>query len=239
MSNIEFTSEITVELLDYCGSDRNISRAAWVSNLAQRVADDATEEKIQGLITSLMRQKHGSPFESGYLEFFIDAPRAVRDEHVRHRIGSYSSSSLRYNQGEVRLYIPPAHRPLKQAEGFKKMRPVYEPLHPEAYKMYVRTLREGYKATYKSYDELHELGFCETEATRWLTHDGKMTPYIARFNPRSLMAFLSLRTHNDEANHVSYPMWEIEQVARQIESDFATLFPFTYEAFNTLGREAP
>ena len=78
-----------------------------------------------------------------------------------------------------------------------------------------------------------------TEARRWITPDGLYTPYIYRANPRMIMAFLSLRTHDPDANHVSYPMWEIEQVARQIETYFQQQFPITYAAFNEFGREAP
>lgn len=236
--NVEFTSNITVQLLNHAGSDESICRSAWVSNLHDEV--DASEERLRGLISSLMKQKHGSPFESGYLEFWIDAPRAVRDEHVRHRIGSYSSSSLRYNHGKSpRLYIPPPWRPMKRVEDFKKMRPEYVPLSARDYDEYVYWLKNGYQQSYYAYDQMVAAGFDGTEDTRWITHDGKMTPYIARFNPRSLMAFLSLRTHDPEANHISYPMWEIEQVARKMEDYFKDLFPITHEAFEKYGRESP
>lgn len=236
--NIVFTSEITVELLNQSGGDLDICRSAWVSNLAQRKAEKADYKQIKGLINSLMKSKHGSPFESGYFEFFIDAPRAVRDEHVRHRIGSYSSSSLRYNQGEPRLYIPPKNRPLKEIEGFKKMRPTYEPLSQEEYERYVSHLKQAYQTSYLAWEGIQAITTA-TEASRWITHDGKMTPYIARFNPRSLMAFLSLRTHSEDANHISYPMWEIEQVAQEIELEFSRTHPLTYAAFIAHGREAP
>lgn len=235
---LEFTSDIIVELLAQCGDDLSICRSAWVSNLAQRKAETADFKQVKGLINSLMKQKHGSPFESGYFEFYIDAPRAVRDEHVRHRIGSYSSSSLRYNQGAARLYIPPKERPLKAVEGFKKMRPTYEPLDEDTYQEYVAELKGGYRKSYEVWERIHAITDA-TEATRWITHDGKMTPYIARFNPRNLMAFLSLRTHSETANHPSYPMWEIEYVAQQIEEEFKRSHPITWEAFNHLGREAP
>lgn len=58
-------------------------------------------------------------------------------------------------------------------------------------------------------------------------------------NPRSCMAFLSLRTHEPEAKFVSYPLYEIEQAARRVESMFAELFPITHSAFNEFGRVAP
>lgn len=39
-------------------------------------------------------------------------------------------------------------------------------------------------------------------------------------NPRSMMAFLSLRTHEASAKFVSYPLWEIELAARSCETEF-------------------
>lgn len=180
-----------------------------------------------------------APFEAGYFAFRISAPRAVRDEHVRHRIGSYSSSSLRYTKAAPIVYIPPPHRPLQKAEGFKQIQPVYEPYDEEKYTCYFQHLAKIYTAVYQGLMEMEAEGFTETEAVRWITQDGLITPYIARFNPRSLMHFLALRTHDEQANHVSYPMWEIEQVARQIEQHFAHYLPLTYAAFNEFGREAP
>lgn len=58
-------------------------------------------------------------------------------------------------------------------------------------------------------------------------------------NARSLMAFLSLRTHDSSAAFVSHPQAEIEEVARQMESQFAELFPITYKSWVSNGRVAP
>lgn len=235
---MKFRTDLFVGLLEHAGSDFTIVRSALVSS--SKDPSTYTPEKTRGLIRSLMRQKHGSPFESGYMEFFIDAPRAVRDEHVRHRIGSYSASSLRYRLSDnPEFYIPSSTRPLKKAEGHKAMSPKFEPLSADEYKEYSTILTEGYRLGYEKYLELLEKGFDATEAVRWISTDGLYTPYIARFNPRSVMAFLSLRTHDENANHVSNPMYEIEAVARQIENYFAQIFTETYLAFNEFGRESP
>jgi thymidylate synthase (FAD) len=53
------------------------------------------------------------------------------------------------------------------------------------------------------------------------------------------MHFLGLRTHNENANHVSYPMWEIEQMANAMEEDFRAMLPLTWAAWNEFGRESP
>lgn len=221
------------------GSDIDICHAARVSTTEER-HEELSLSRQEGLIRALVRDKHGSPTEAGYFSFLIDAPRAVRDEHVRHRVAwSFSSSSLRYKQGLHRVYVPPRERPLRKAKGFKQIRPVYEQLSDEEYERYISLLKEGYTATYAAIEKLQKEGFTETEATRWLTHDGRMTPYVARANPRSIMSFLALRTHDETANHVSFPQWEIEVVARKIEGFFAHYYPLTYAAFNEFGREAP
>lgn len=227
-----------VELLTIAGSDDSIVRSALVSS--SKDPKEYTDTKKRGLIRRLMQDKHGSPFESGYLEFYIEAPRGVRDEHVRHRIGSYSSTSLRYRMSnDPEVYVPSQDRPLKKVEGFKAMKPEYTQMNDDEYRFYRLTLISGYRRAQERLDELIQHGYDATEALRWITTDGLYTPYIARFNPRSLMHFLALRTSDETANHPSKPMWEIEDVARQIEHVFAEHFPETYASFNDFGREAP
>lgn len=229
--------DIKVELLETAGSDRSIAEDALVSS-----GNDYDENRLAGLINSLLRQKHGSPFESGYMRFLIEAPRAVRDEHVRHRIGSYSSTSLRYRMEDdnMEFYLPPPHRPLQPSIDHKPMRPAYKPLGLYDYEAYVTSLYDTYDFITMVLKQLAaKTETSATEARRWITPDGLYTPYIYRANPRMIMAFLSLRTNHPEANHPSYPMWEIEQVAIQIENLFAIQFPLTYAAFNRFGREAP
>ncbi len=58
-------------------------------------------------------------------------------------------------------------------------------------------------------------------------------------NPRSLMAFLSLRTHSEKAKSVSYPLYEIEEAARATELILASGWPITYASFVENGRVGP
>jgi thymidylate synthase (FAD) len=210
-----------------------------VSTLAE-YGQAVEEKKVVGLIRSLMKQKHGTPFEDGYFRFRIAAPRGVRDEHVRHRIGwSFSSASSRYREIPQHYYIPPPHRPLKKVDNFKSMRPTYEPYEEARYQEYADGAKEVYLWLAEGIEKMKDLGFMATEEIRWFNPDGQIMPYIARCNPRSLMHFLALRTHDENANHVSYPMWEIEQVARYMEAEFARCLPITHAAFVEYGREAP
>lgn len=231
---MEFRSDITVELLGQWGADITIAESAWVSSNAA-----ADGKKVRGLIRSLMKRKHGTPFEDGFFKFLVNAPRSVSIEHMRHRIGwSYSSASLRYREQEPIIYIPPRERPLKRGENFKSMTPIYEVLTDEEYEQYVEYLKDGHKAMSVFYNEAKEIR-PETEALRFFTSEALYLPYICRCNPRSLMHFLSLRTHREDAAYVSFPMYEIQLVADQLEQHFARFFPLTYEAFNDFGRVAP
>lgn len=179
-----------------------------------------------------------TPFEAGYFAWHVEAPRAVRDEAVRHRIASFSSSSLRYTLASPEVYIPSRERPFKKVEGFKQMRPEYEPLNDTEYAAYIYHLKQGYSLAQRDNKMIQAL-IDSTEAARWLTHDGTYVKFHIRLNPRSVMHFLGLRTHNEGANHVSYPMWEIERMALSMEKDFAEKLPITYAAWNENGREAP
>lgn len=237
MTNLIYRSDIKVDLLHHYGTDRHIAEAAWVSSGVEEEAP--TEKRVRGLINALMRDRHGTPFESGYFCFRVEAPRAVRDEAVRHRIASFSSSSLRYTLAIPEVYIPPRQRPIKVADGHKQIHPKYEPLADQEYDQYIKALKEGYQTTALAVKTLAFIGRTETEAQRWLSHDGSYVKFYMRLNPRSLMHFLGLRTHNENANHVSYPMWEINEMANQMESDFRERLPLTYEAWMKYGREAP
>jgi thymidylate synthase (FAD) len=234
---LSFRDDVLVRLQGHYGTDLDICRAAWVSS--GQTLDDPSEKRQRGLIRALLRERHGTPFETGYLQFYAETSRAVRDEAVRHRHLSFSCSSLRYTHERFEVYVPPRHRPLKKGEGFKQIQPVYVPLSDDEYDAYVGILKDGYLRAAQAIEALRALGRDETEATRWLTTDGHYVSFIMRMNPRSLMHFLGLRTHNDAANHVSYPMFEIRQMADQMEAHFAEHWPLTYAAWNEFGREAP
>ena len=56
---------------------------------------------MRGLVRSLVRQRHGTPVEKGYLEFYIHAPIFITREIIRHRVAvSPSEESGRYKDLE-------------------------------------------------------------------------------------------------------------------------------------------
>jgi thymidylate synthase (FAD) len=239
-----FTSDIPVSVVQNVGSDAAVVAAARVSVRGPEARiDDSEMSSNRGLIRYLMRQRHGTPFEHASMTFFVHAPIFVWREWHRHRIGfSYNEESGRYKVLEPRFYIPPRDRPMFKIEDWKPGRPKFLPILNQvgeaAYDKLCRNLREVYTHAYSRYEENLGLGI-DPGLARDCLPVGIYSSCWVTCNPRSVMAFLSLRTHEPAASAVSYPLYEIEMAARAVEAEFAKLFPLTYEAFCDFGRVAP
>lgn len=239
MTDVSFRSGMRVDLIQHMGGDHMVIAAARVSTSgaeseAELVADP---QGSAGLIRFLMRNRHGTPFESSAMTFLIEAPIFVFREFHRHRIGwSYSEWSARYSKLAPTFYVPAEDRPLIQVG--KAGAYTFEPGTPAQHVWVTDSLRWSCAAAYKQYEEMLSLGIAR-EVARSVLPVSIYSAMYATCNPRSLMHFLSLRTKNEQAAQPSYPQREIEMVAEQMEGIFADLFPITYQAFNDFGRVAP
>ena len=239
MSEIRFRSDIGVRLVQHVGSDATVVAAARVSTEGAESVRHLENEAKTGLIRYLMRQHHGTPFEHNSMTFLAEAPIFVFREWMRHRIGwSYSESSARYRELEPVFWVPQDGRPVVPVEGYKAARPEFGQAEPDVIVLATNRLMDLYRQSYLAYLRLLELNVAK-EVARSVLPVATYSSMYATCNARSLMAFLSLRTHEPKANHPSYPQAEIEEAARKMESEFARLFPVTYSAFNEFGREAP
>lgn len=238
---IKFTSEITVDTIQHMGNDATIAQAAWVSTKgtidAVAIED---EEKVSGLLNYLMKHRHGTPFEHGAITFYVHAPIFVWREWHRHRIGfSYNEESARYKTLEPLFYIPPRDRPMMKVDNWKAGRPKFDHCNdPNIYDGLCGNLSSSYKEAYISYLDNLDMGI-DPGLARDCLPVGIYSACWVTCNPRSLMAFLSLRTHEPTAAQVSYPLYEIEIAARKVEAIFAEYWPITYRAFVENGRVAP
>lgn len=236
---IKFTSDITVRLIDKMGSDEMVVRAARVSTQG---ADSwqVDQDDAAGLINYLMAHRHGTPFEHGAMTFAVHAPIFVWREWHRHRIGfSYNEESARYKTLDPVFYVPRRDRPMAKVGDWKPGRPKFVVLDNDYYfDRLTRNLRASYAMAYDAYLENLSLGI-DPGLARDCLPVGIYSSCWVTCNPRSLMAFLSLRTHEPTAKFVSYPLWEIEEAARQCEAYFAEGWPLTYKAFVANGRVGP
>jgi len=123
-----------------------------------------------------------------------------------------------------------------KVEGWKPGKPKFTPCEDdEKYRRLCTNLIDSYKAAYLAYEDNLSMGF-DPGLARDCLPVGIYSSCWVTCNARSLMAFLSLRTHEPDSAYPSYPLWEIEQAARQLEYHFRNLFPLTYQAFNEFGR---
>jgi thymidylate synthase (FAD) len=243
MSEIQLTSEITVRLIDRMGGDHSVVAAAKVSVCGEDAlafADPDKADENAGLINFLVKQRHGTPFEHSCLTFFVHAPIFVWREWHRHRIGfSYNEESGRYKTLDPVFYVPPRDRPMMKVDGWKPGRPKFIPCEDDClYEALVSRLSGIYRIAYEAYLENLQDGF-DPGLARDCLPVGIYSSCWVTCNPRSLMAFLSLRVHDPSATFVSYPLYEIDVAARSCEAMLAEGWPITHRAFISNGRVGP
>lgn len=228
-----------VTLVDHQGSDASIVAAARVSVVGEAAKESETEDanEHKGLINYLMTHRHGTPFEHNSVTFRVAAPIFVFREWHRHRIGwSYNEESGRYKQLDPVFHIPAPDRPLVNAGT--SARPQMVPGDESQHSRQVTRMKLQYNAAYAAYEEALADGIAK-EVAREVLPVGIFSTMYATANLRSIFHFLSLRIHDPEATFVSYPQYEIQQAAKQVEDIVAELFPIAYSCFIANGRVAP
>ncbi len=242
MMDIIFTSKITVSLIQKMGGDHMVVAAAKVSTTGEEASKFATIEASDsnfGLINYLIKHRHGTPFEHSALTFFVHAPIFVWREWHRHRIGfSYNEESGRYKQLSPVFWIPARNRFIIPVDGFKPARPDFQAGTEEEHDWLVEDMKNGYTDAYNRYEERLRRGYAK-EVSRVGLPVGIYSSCWVTCNPRSLMSFLSLRTHDKTAKYVSYPQAEIEEAARVAEEFLSSGWPLTYKSWRENGRVGP
>ncbi|BDZ47602.1 FAD-dependent thymidylate synthase [Naasia aerilata] len=241
-AEIEFRSDVTVELVRSSAQDSDVVFAARVSTQGEQTLEeaqegvDASEKRDKGLINFLMRDRHGTPFEHNSLTFYVQAPLFVFREFQRHRIASYNEESGRYRELRPVFYVPGPERNLIQIG-----RPgayEYVPGEPEQTALVEAESKAVATEAYAAYQRMLAAGVAREVARIVLPLSLYSSMYVT-MNARSLMNFLSLRTKREDARFPSFPQREIEMVAEKMEDLWAPLMPMTAAAFNAQGRVSP
>ena len=235
---IEFRSDVTVELVRSSAHDSDVLFAARVSTKGEQSLEDveADASRSKGLIGYLMRARHGSPFEQNSMTFYVHAPIFVFREHMRHRIASYNEESGRYRELRPVFYVPGPERKLVQ-EG-KPGHYQFVDGTPEQHALVDAETRRVCTEAYSAYQRMLAAGVAREVARIVLPLTIYSSMYVT-FNARSLMNFLSLRTKREDSRFPSFPQREIEMVAEKMEAEWARLMPLTQAAFDANGRVAP
>ena len=238
VTQARFRSDVTVELVKATASDADVVFAARVSTAGEQSLADLQRDpaEAKGLISFLMRERHGSPFEHTSMTFFVQAPIVVWREHMRHRMASYNEESGRYRELEPVFYVPARDRNLVQVG--KPGAYEFVPGTPEQHELVEASVRASCEQAYAAYQAMLEAGVAREVARIVLPVSTYSSAYVT-VNARSLMNFLSLRRKSDDAAYPSYPQREIEMVAERYEEEWARLMPITHAAFVANGRVAP
>ncbi len=236
--DIEFRTDVAVELVRSSASDSDVLFAARVSTKGEQSLDDvgADASRSSGLINYLMRDRHGSPFEHNSMTFYVSAPIFVFREFMRHRIASYNEESGRYRELRPVFYVPGPERRLVQV-GKPGAYDFVEGT-PEQFELVQQETERVCREAYSSYQRMLHAGVAREVARIVLPVTIFSTMYVT-MNARSLMNFLSLRTKRDDSAFKSFPQREIEMVAERMETEWAALMPLTHAAFDKNGRVSP
>ena len=241
MPEIEFRSDVTVELVRSSASDSDVLFAARVSTQGEQTLEAAQDgqeatSRDRGLINYLMRDRHGSPFEHNSMTFYVQAPIFVFREFMRHRMASYNEESGRYRELRPVFYVPSEERNLVQVG--KPGAYDFLPGTPEQTAL-VRdeTVRASTQA-FEAYQRMLDAGVAREVARIVLPLNIYSSMYVT-VNARSLMNFLSLRTKREGSQFPSFPQREIEMCAEKMEDVWQKIMPLTHEAFQSKGRVAP
>ena len=239
---IEFRSDVTVELVRSSASDSDVLFAARVSTQGEQTLEDAASgteatARDKGLINYLMRDRHGSPFEHNSMTFYVQAPIFVFREFMRHRIASYNEESGRYRELRPVFYVPARERNLLQVgkPGAYEFLPGTE----EQFALVDTATREAVDVhAFEAYQRMLSAGVAREVARIVLPLNIYSSMYVT-VNARSLMNFLSLRTKVEGTHFPSFPQREIEMCAEKMEAFWRERMPMTHAAFNANGRVAP
>ncbi|BDV30248.1 FAD-dependent thymidylate synthase [Microbacterium terricola] len=238
---IEFRSDVTVELVRSSASDSDVLFAARVSTQGEQTLDAAAagteaSARDRGLINYLMRDRHGSPFEHNSMTFYVQAPIFVFREFMRHRIASYNEESGRYRELRPVFYVPARERNLLQVG--KPGAYEFLPGTDEQIDLVASETRAASVQAFEAYQRMLAAGVAREVARIVLPLNIYSSMYVT-MNARALMNFLSLRTKVEGTHFPSFPQREIEMCAEKMETAWTALMPLTHAAFNANGRVAP
>ena len=206
--------------------DLAVVNAARVSFGRRR---EELDERDEGLVRFLLRNRHGTPFEHAVFRYHVKAPIFVAREWFRHRTSSFNERSARYSEMPDEFAVPAAEDVRTQVG--KPGSYSFEPVEPERAERAREAIEEVYRTAYRTYQELLAEGVAR-EVARAVLPVGLYTEFYWTVNARSLMNFVSLRAAETAQR-------EIRSYAEACERFFGEKMPITHAAFAANDRTAP
>lgn len=199
-----------------------------------RVSSSRKDKKAEGdrLLKYLIKNKHWSPFEHGYLTFEIETSKAIAIQLLRHRSFTFQELSQRYanvSKGfDDDMFENIELR--KQADGNRQSST--EVFEPEIFHRRFAVEREDGSFIIKKYLESCQLLYKQLlkegvarECARMILPMATKTRLYMTGNVRSWIHFLELR---DDENAQK----EIQLIAKEIKKTFIKELPIISKALN-------
>jgi len=223
-----------IELEESWGDEATIINTARISTTNQRLKSGHDfNERDRNLLYQLLRDQHGTPFETIYFRFRFIAPIFVLRQWVKHRVSSWNEFSMRYRKPISVAYIP--DEAARTVDGYAVLDDAvmaeYEALMGQLFQWY----ENQYSAACTRIDQARESGELAPK-------EGGRDPYRGRarellrnvmpvaaysdvywtINFRSLMNFFKLRRKKDA-------QYEIREYADAAYALFAARLPLLAE----------
>ena len=222
----KFNHLITVELIDYMGSDLSVVNAArvsfnkqsdWDSDDKSRSKTKTLRNKDERLIEYLAQHNHWSPFSHATMSVRIVAPIFVARQLAKHQVGlAWNEISRRYVTYDPDIWLPETWR--KQDENLKQGSMDEEITSPT---LAVHTYQDAARHAVDAYNNLIKLGVCAEQARAVLTQ-GVFTEW---YWTGSLYAFS--RVYNLRMEETAQR--ETGEVAKGIGFHANRLFPISWK----------
>lgn len=206
------TAQMSVQMIDYCGSDLSVVNAARVS--FEKESDEMCMQD-EKLISYLARHKHTSPFNHAFASFRVKAPIFVARQLVKHKFLPWNEVSRRYVDSEPEFYIPSKWR--LKAENVKQgSSDDFSDIDWE----YI--VNESTLSSLELYKDMLQSKVCP-EMARMVLPLNCMTEWIwsGTLGAWSDMCRLRLDSHSQK---------ETREIAEQISHEMSFIFPVSWEA---------
>lgn len=172
-------------------------------------------ENPEGLINYLIKNRHWSPFEHGFLTFEIETSKAIGIQLLRHRSNYFQEFSQRYQDvnkvaGEGESIFEEIELRQQATDNRQSSTEVFDPISPLDGGTHASELIRQHLADTKDlYDELLNLGIAREQARMILPMATKTRMFIT-MNVRSVIHWLDLRDDG-------HAQKEVQLIAREVK----------------------
>ena len=232
-----------IELEETWGDEATIVNTARISTTNQRLRNQGDfSAKDRALLYQLLRDQHGTPFETVYFRFRFIAPIFVLRQWVKHRISSWNEFSMRYRKPISVAYVPDIaactvdHFAVLDETAVAE----YETLMTQLFTWY----EQQYDAACARIDQARSAGVLAPKASGRDPYRGRARELLRNVMPvaaysdvywtvnfRSLMNFFKLRRKKDA-------QYEIREYADAAYALFAARLPLLAETMQRVMDES-